>query len=618
MRKIAVKDIYSGKPDAKDEINFDGISGFIKTFIVPQNINIDSLLSGTHCFISGYKGTGKTALLFYLDNLIKERDSSACSSFVFFKEEFAELKREEFERFTRRNLSSITIGKDTLLNNSEFEYIWRWLFLKRIVADNEEFNGGLFEDNEEWDNFKRIVSAIKGPMNIQKSIIPNKLKLGVPFKDPSGFSIATEMEVDLGKQGEGGNYTSFVNLIDDAEVALSKLSKTDIPYHIFVDELEAYYGDEEVFKRDLYLIRDLIFTIKRFNSIFSSSNLRNIKIICSIRSEIVNAISRFIVTKELNKVTSGFEIPLKWNYNNTNSFSHPIMQILLRRIALSETEENEKYRSDKEIIAQWFPEKINEIDPSSYILNNSWHKPRDIVRFIISAQNCINNDSTSFTQAVFSSLHKQYSIDSLTEIKEEMRALYTPEQIEDIINVFTGFKSVFSVSQLRTRISNFFSDSIMDTNFNAVVNDLYRLGFIGNYLPASQMYRWQHKGDDRIIISDEWRLMIHQALQSALSVGKKLDYSLKRFEEPQIGDVVSFNVKKIEKSFVNGLIYFYGRYFPAYIHISNIADTYVSNLSDVVTEGEDLQAVVTEYDKKYFKWSLRKIPNGGRDNGYAE
>lgn len=355
-------------------------------------------------------------------------------------------------------------------------------------------------------------------------------------------------------------------MIDDAEVALSKLSKTDIPYHIFVDELEAYYGDEEVFKRDLYLIRDLIFTIKRFNSIFSSSNLRNIKIICSIRSEIVNAISRFIVTKELNKVTSGFEIPLKWNYNNTNSFSHPIMQILLRRIALSETEENEKYRSDKEIIAQWFPEKINEIDPSSYILNNSWHKPRDIVRFIISAQNCINNDSTSFTQAVFSSLHKQYSIDSLTEIKEEMRALYTPEQIEDIINVFTGFKSVFSVSQLRTRISNFFSDSIMDTNFNAVVNDLYRLGFIGNYLPASQMYRWQHKGDDRIIISDEWRLMIHQALQSALSVGKKLDYSLKRFEEPQIGDVVSFNVKKIEKSFVNGLIYFYGRYFRVYTY----------------------------------------------------
>ncbi len=165
------------------------------------------------------------------------------------------------------------------------------------------------------------------------------------------------MEVDLSRNSPENNYTSFIQLVDDAEVALSKVTKTDIPYHIFVDELEAYYGDEEVFKRDLYLIRDLIFTIKRFNAIFSSSNMNNIKVICSIRSEIVNAISRFIVTKELNKVISGFEVPLKWNYNNTNSFSHPIMQILLRRIAISESEDDERYRSDKKIISQWFPEK---------------------------------------------------------------------------------------------------------------------------------------------------------------------------------------------------------------------------------------------------------------------
>lgn len=613
MRKIAVRDIYSGKPDAKDEINFDGISGFIKTFIVPQNINLETLLYGNHCFISGYKGTGKTALLFYLDNLIKERDSSACSSFVFFKEEFAELKKDEFDKFSKRSISSITIDKETLLNNSEFEYIWRWLLLKRIVADNEEFNGGLFEDNEYWVKFKKTVSNIKGPLNIKKSVIPNKLKIGIPYKDPAGMSIAAEMEVDLGKETKENNYSNFVKLIDDAEDALSRLTKTDIPYHIFVDELEAYYGDQAVFHRDLYLIRDLIFTIKRFNAVFSSSGMSNIKIICSIRSEIVNAISRFIVTKELNKVTSGFEVPLKWNYGNTNSFSHPIMQILLRRIALSESDDQEIFRSDKEIIAQWFPENINEIDPSSYILNNSWHKPRDIVRFIISAKNCINNDSTSFSQAVFSGLHKQYSIDSLVEIKEEMRALYTSEQIEDIINVFTGFKSIFSVNQLRTRISKFFGNSILDTNFNSVVNDLYRLGFIGNYLPSSQIYRWQHKGDDRLIISDEWKIMIHQALQSALSVGKRQDYKIKRFEGPQVGDIVSFEVVNINKHFVNGSMKFYGKSYPAYIHIGNIDETFVHNLNDFVTEGEELQTEIIQYDKKYSKWSLKRL--SGRETG---
>jgi len=583
------------------------LSGFIKTFIVPQNSDLESLLTGNHCFISGYKGTGKTALLFYLDNKIKERDSSACSSFVFFKEEFAELKKEEFDKFYKRELSSITIDKDTLLNNSEFEYIWRWLFFKRIVADNDEFNGGLFLEDEQWSKFIKVVLKIKGPANIKKSVIPSRVKVAVPYSDPTGASIAPEMEVDLSRNSVEDNYSTFVGLIDEAENALSKVTRTDIPYHIFVDELEAYYGDQQVFKRDLYLIRDLIFTIKRFNSIFSSSNMKNTKIICSIRSEIVNAISRFIVTKELNKVTSGFELPLKWNYNNTNSFSHPIMQILLRRIAISESDDDERYRSDKEIIAQWFPETIHDIEPPNYVLNNSWNKPRDIVRFIISAQNSINSDSTSFSQSVFSSLHKQYSLDSLNEIREEMRALYTSEQIEDIINVFTGFRSVFSINQLRKRVSDFFSNSIMDTNFNAVINDLYRLGFIGNYFPASQMYRWHHKGDDRLIIADEWRIMIHHALQSALSVGKRHDYKMKRYEKPQKGDIVYFEVKEINKSFVNGFIINYERKYPAYMHISKISNSYVVNINDYVTEGEELKVVIIDYDERRSKWSLKKV-----------
>ena len=54
-----------------------------------------------------------------------------------------------------------------------------------------------------------------------------------------------------------------MELIDEAESMLSYVTKTDIPYYILVDELEAYYGDSQIFKRDLFMIRDLIFTVKR-------------------------------------------------------------------------------------------------------------------------------------------------------------------------------------------------------------------------------------------------------------------------------------------------------------------------------------------------------------------
>jgi hypothetical protein len=605
MKKISIKDIYAGKPDAKDEINFEGLRDFIKSFVVPNNCNLEGLLSGNYCFISGFKGTGKTALLFYLDNLIRERDESSCSSFIFFKEELTESKKNEFDSFSKRTLASVIIERDTLINNKDFEYIWRWLFFNRIISDNDDFNKGLFIDNDEWSEFEKIVSKIKGPGNRRKNIIPPKVKLVLPYVDPNTGSIITpEVEVDFQKQDGQTYYSDFINLIDEAETAFTKVQKTDIPYHIFIDELEAYFGDKIVFERDLYLIRDLIFTVKRFNSIFATAEFSNTKVICSIRTEIINAISRFIITKELNKVTSGFEVPLRWNYNTTSSFSHPILQILIRRIALSETEPYETIRKDKAVIDTWFNEKIHDIEPANYILNNSWCKPRDMVRLIISAQNCVESNSMSFSQAVFSSLHKQYSIDSLVEIKEEMRALYSPEEIETIIACFTGYRSMFSITQLKQRIKEYFPNTIMENKLTEVLSDLYRLGFVGNYFPASQMYRWEHKGDDRIILSDEWRIMIHQALQSALSIGKKLDYSLRKQEPPQIGDVVTSYVENMNKSFLYVKFQFFGKDYYGSIHIRELTGEYISDIHIFASIGDEFKTRILGYNSQHLKWEL--------------
>jgi len=491
--KPTIKDIYVGKPDAKDEIGFDGMEDFVKSLVIPDTFNIDGLLNRNHCFITGYKGTGKTALLFYIEYLIKTEMPYACSSFIFFKDEFTEVKKQELEGFSKRIMSSITFENNTMLANTDFEYIWRWLFFKRIVADNEEYNNGLFVDDAPWKNFTSTIDKIKAPSDKKKSIIPSKIKLALPYKDSATQAeIVPEIEVDFQKGKDNPNYTKFISLVDRAEREFAQLTRTDTPYYIFVDELEAYFGDEDVFKRDLYFIRDLLFTVKRLNNYFVVNESKT-KIICSVRAEIINAISRFIVTKELNKVTSGFEVPLIWNYSNTSSYMHPIIQILLKRIFIGEKREELNY---KDIYNRWLPEKIHDIEPANYILNNSWNKPRDIVRLISSAQSSIKINETSFNQAVFGAIRKKYSNDSLTEIREEMRALYATEDVDTIINCFTGFKTTFSVQQLRARISDYYFGSILETKFNQVLQDLYRLGFLGNYLPASQTYRWQHRTYD--------------------------------------------------------------------------------------------------------------------------
>ena len=148
MSEIKIRDLYTGKPDAKDEINFEGLEEFIKTFVVADHFQLDSLLYGNNCFITGFKGTGKTALLFYLDNKLKDEDPITCTSFIFFKEEFTDAKRDELQAISNRFLSSISVEPGALLDIREFEYICRWLIFKRIVSDNEDNHRNLFVDNE--------------------------------------------------------------------------------------------------------------------------------------------------------------------------------------------------------------------------------------------------------------------------------------------------------------------------------------------------------------------------------------------------------------------------------------------------------------------------------------
>ena len=53
MKELTIKDLYAGRPDAKDEINFDGLDTFIKAFVVAEHFNLELLPKGNHCSITG-------------------------------------------------------------------------------------------------------------------------------------------------------------------------------------------------------------------------------------------------------------------------------------------------------------------------------------------------------------------------------------------------------------------------------------------------------------------------------------------------------------------------------------------------------------------------------------
>lgn len=611
-----ISDIYVGKPDARDELIFDGYDNFIKSFVAPPGFDFNGLLVGDKCFIRGYKGTGKTALLIYLQDYLLKKDISTYTSFLLFKDQYKAMQRKELTAISSRIVRAIDTS-EAVSSDHDFEDIWRWIFLKQIVEDNELCNHGLFKDNDSWHLFSKAVKNILSDEKDSKVfIIPKKIRLGFDYAvDTIGKqSVSPNVEVNFEDRENLKEYSLFVKQVNMAIELLEKLERTDIPYFTFVDELEAFFSDEDLMKRDLQLIRDLIITVKFFNQLFAAYGQSETKIVASVRTEIINSISRFIPGKEINKIIVGFECSLLWDYNNTNSYAHPIIQIWLKRIALT-LQDTESPLSEN-LYKTWFPEKIDGIEPANYILNNSWSKPRDIVRFLSSAKNCLQASQGAYTGAVFDALMKEYSIESRKEIVEEMNSLYSSKEIDVIFSCLRGYKSTFSFMELQERVKLYFPGSFLESNLLGIVRDLYRLGVLGNYSRYSKQFRWQHKGDEDVLLVDDWMLFVHRALQKDLSINARRDRSIRFLEVRQnfeneisvcIGAKVDFTVKRILPFLAIGTFLYNGVEIDGTIHISQIANEYVGNIRDYLSIGKTIQAIVIEKSPNHrASWRLSK------------
>lgn len=609
-----ISDIYIGKPDARDEIIFDGYDNFINSFVAPPNFDFNGLLNETKCFIRGYKGTGKTALLIFLQDQLLKLDEASHTTFLLFKDQYKATQRKELNAISSKIVKAIDTS-EAVSGEQDFEYIWRWIFLRQIVEDNEYCNFRLFENDDTWTKFSNAVGKILSDSKDARYFkIPKKVKLGFDYTtdDTNKQVFSPNLEVNFEDKENLREYSQFTKQIDLAIDLLATLKRTDVPYFTFVDELEAFFSDEDLMKRDLQLIRDLIITVKFFNQTFKANNQEKTKIIASIRTEIINSISRFVPGKEINKIVAGFECPVRWDYNNTNSYVHPIIQIWLKRIALS-TSGNPDNLSEK-LYKSWFPEKINGIEPANYILNNSWSKPRDVVRFLSSAKNSLESGQTAYTSSVFAASMKEYSTESKKEIIEEMNSLYTAGEIDAIFSCLRGYKSTFSFAELRDRVKMLYPGSFIETRLTEIVMDLYRLGVLGNYSRYSKQYRWQHKGDDGVLFTDDWMLFVHRALQKDMSINARRDKSINYLQGKQKGKSaiqiapglkVNFTVSRILPNLVIGSFTIDKVVYNGTIHISQISNAFVENIYDYLQVNQTVSAVILEKNpKRTDSWRL--------------
>lgn len=497
-----LRDINFGNIDAKNELMNDTEEErekFRQSYLVPDNLNVQNLETGSKFFIYGLKGTGKTALLRYIEIELKRKGYN--TSFILFKSDLTEDDRRNMASGNYEAISESNFkGQD---EKKDFENIWT-LFFFRYIA-NVLRKSKLSLNNQSVAEFV----ACAGILDLEPTdrflprIKDGTIKLGTE-------TLKLELNLNFGD-------SKRVKLADYLKILRDKLIYLSLPVnkkmYIMLDELELVRSSKKAYDRDSALIRDLIVVVDKLNRLFREKHIE-IYIVASIRSEVLNAVAS--IGKEINKTIEDFGVLISWHQAGGNEKEHPLIRMIIKRLLVAE-HWNETPSDVDKIRAKYFPDKeIQNSTVERYILNNTWYRPRDVVRMMNLAKDNFPNEN-GLSHRVFDGIRKQYSSKSWTECKEELSAHYTSDVEEIVEEVLNGWERTFSLNDFLERIHEVEKNNAIALNELSkkeviLLNRLYDVGVIGNKYESKSrwIYRFVFRGDEKLLPQNG--MMVHQAL----------------------------------------------------------------------------------------------------------
>lgn len=515
MEKLMLKDIFFGQTDAKNEFRADSEEEketFMQGFLLPDVIDLDAFRLGKKFFITGLKGTGKTALMRYI-SLYLERNYQSNTHFFLFKEKMTEDIKSKFTRGS--DWISIKSGGDS--NQKDYVAIWEWFIFRKIVEICEANNIELFKDDRNWRQFVSVVKAAKLEEKDRNRLIPNIIKGDIVVKTPV-------VEVNVGGEvGLEGNENTkkeehkikFVEYVSQVMELFEKLTPTEKDLYFFIDEVELSYGEKKQYQKDIWMIRDLVLAIDAMNRV-ARSKWYKLFIITGLRSEVLDSTKS--AGKEINKPIEDFGVNLMWQQSGEKE-EHPLIKIIHKRLMAAELILPEKDRAtEEEIWGKYFPSTISGNKSQEYILNKTWYRPRDIVRLLNIAKGQ-NPKANTFTGNMFEKINKDYSSKCWVEQTEELQATYTKDEIDGIKRLLIGIKCPFDINSIRKKADEAEKlyasvETLLSKNrLSDILSHLYKVGIIGN---TGDTTHFAYRGDPDLLLENPMR--IHDALWNYLSV----------------------------------------------------------------------------------------------------
>lgn len=485
---VSLSDRYFGELEAFDEARSNQYF-FDKTFVVPNSLSMESLKNNKKFIIVGRKGSGKTSVQMNMAEKLRDQGFFT-HHFRFFYDlrsgDYADISRTQSEI----SYTSIVNNKNLFLHY-DFRDIWERVFFKRI-AQQLESEGKINKFVEFLEPKSSLLS------NIFEGITKN---LNVKLSASMGL-IAGEIGFDLS------------DLSEKKEVSLSVFNK--ICRKLFQDHCVQYqmyfFVDELVFSRldakedevtlRAAMVRDVIRTVWELNSFCSQSKM-DFHFICSLRPEVRNLIND--LDSEAGKYLDGKDVELNWTSKTSNA-NLLLIEVLNRKIKYSYHIEND----DNDFLTKTISFGNRRLDIDDFLLENTWGRPRDVVRFLIAIQKKCP-DSERITEVEIKSALDEYSRMSLKELIDEFGVTFG-HRVVNLLKNGIRKKTYGNTDEFwnALRISGL---GIQKDEF---IKAAFELGLIGGVLPEKGRYYWFHRGQN--YLKPEHKIRIHAGLWNELSI----------------------------------------------------------------------------------------------------
>jgi len=485
---------------------------FYDAYLIPDNVDVSDLKNSQRYFVEGFRGTGKTSLLRWISE--QKRRAGYITEFVLFKSDLPEEKRENLS--SQVGITWLETERDKMEFSQDFKASWTWFIYHKIGEAIERHPTA--STSTPCSDFLKLLGLKSSAFKKVMGFLPKLEKLNVEISADFEF-FSTKLGGEFISREDGKKYSTLTALNAALDKELRKFQK-DINVVIFFDELEVFYDEKSKYERDQRMVRDLLFSVSNINEILAEFD-SEIHILAAVRSEVLDGFGA--LGQEVDRVVHDRGVKLAWHFSRRD-LGHPLFSMIAKKIRHSNG--GMTSLSDENIIKSLFPLNVRGIALPRYLLDRSFYKPRDLIWRLTIVQKQFPNEE-KITDKMLIDTEGDYSSVMWDEIRYELSANYSAQEINVIEMCMSGFRTEFTLPELEERMETLAKSSKHTREFLTkhglldVLNDLYRLGAVGNAFregPRSSdvRNRWAFRGDPSLL--PDKKIAVNSSLAKRLSL----------------------------------------------------------------------------------------------------